>query len=75
MKDEHGIAPTEEHGQRVVITMGVDDVDVYRDKVLAAGGSIVTDRMPIPGVGWFVMASDPNGMLFGMMQDDPAAGT
>ncbi|MEN8113510.1 MAG: VOC family protein [Actinomycetota bacterium] len=69
------IAPAEEHGQLVVITMGVDDLDASIEKVKSAGGKITQERMPIPGVGWFAMGSDPNGLLFGMMQEDPAAGT
>lgn len=69
------IAPTQPEGQKVVITMDVDDVIASRDKVIAAGGTIASDRAQVPGVGWLVVAMDPNGVLFGMMQQDESAGT
>ena len=67
------IAPTEDHGQKVVITMDVDDVTAYRDRVADAGGTITMERSAVPGVGWLVMATDPNGVLFGMMESDESA--
>jgi predicted enzyme related to lactoylglutathione lyase len=30
-------------------------------------------KMPIPGVGWFASAVDPEGNNFGIMQPDPQA--
>lgn len=58
-----------------VCTVRVDDVAAYEEKVLAAGGSIALPRMPIPGVGWLFYAKDTEGNIFGLMQDDPSAGT
>jgi predicted enzyme related to lactoylglutathione lyase len=66
--------PTPEHGQTVVITIGVDDIDAYIAKVADLGGTILTEKMPIPGVGWLVNVRDPNGILFGMMQAVENAG-
>ena len=57
-----------------VCTVKVDDVDAYETKVLAAGGTIALPRMAIPGVGWLFYAKDTEGNIFGLMQDDPAAG-
>ncbi len=68
------IAPTQEHRQKVVVTMDVEDVEASRAKVIAAGGTVTVDRSPVPGVGWLIMATDPNGVLFGMMQADETAG-
>jgi uncharacterized protein len=42
--------------------------------VKAAGGEIIGDRMPIPGVGWFAAFIDTEGNRFGLMQSDEAAG-
>ena len=67
------IAPTQEHEQKVVITMDVDDVSAYRDLAAKAGGTITMERTAVPGVGWLVMATDPTGVLFGMMQSDEIA--
>jgi predicted enzyme related to lactoylglutathione lyase len=29
--------------------------------------------MPVPGVGWLAYAKDPDGNIFGMMQNDASA--
>jgi predicted enzyme related to lactoylglutathione lyase len=42
-------------------------------KALALGGTEALPVMPIPGVGWLGYAKDPDGTIFGLMQDDPAA--
>lgn len=59
----------------VVNTIGVGDLDAMLVKVKANGGSIVGEKMPIPGMGWFAYSKDVEGTLFGMMQPDPTAGT
>ncbi|MDF1503072.1 VOC family protein [Roseisolibacter sp. H3M3-2] len=69
-----GAAPTD--GQAVnafVCTVDVDDVAQSLARVAALGGSVAHPRMPIPGVGWLGYGKDPDGNLFGMMQNDPAA--
>jgi len=53
-----------------VCTIGVDDLDAYMAKVVAAGGTKATEKMPIPGVGSLAYAKDPEGNIFGMMQAD-----
>jgi predicted enzyme related to lactoylglutathione lyase len=30
-------------------------------------------KMAVPGVGWLAYAKDPEGTVFGMMQEDPDA--
>lgn len=67
-------APTQEHGQKVVLTMETDDLDEAVDRVRQAGGSVLLARAPIPGVGWLAQALDPNGVLIGIMQPDESAG-
>lgn len=69
-----GPAPAE--GQAVnayVCTVEVANVDDSTTKALAAGGTLALPKMPIPGVGWLAYAKDPEGNIFGMMQNDPAA--
>ena len=60
--------------QRVVNTMNVESVDDVVRSVKDAGGSVVTEKMPVPGVGWMAYLADPSGIIFGVMQDDPNAG-
>jgi predicted enzyme related to lactoylglutathione lyase len=66
-------APTQEHQQRVVLTMETDDLDGTVRRARAAGGSVLLERAPIPGVGWLAQVRDPNGVLMGIMQPDEHA--
>lgn len=68
-------APTQDHGQKVVLTMETDDLDGTVGRARQAGGTIVFDRAPIVGVGWLAQILDPNGVLFGIMEPDESAGT
>jgi len=52
----------------------VDDLDAARERVVAAGGRITLERMAIPGVGWLIYATDPNGLHIGLLQSDQSAG-
>jgi predicted enzyme related to lactoylglutathione lyase len=60
-------------GQNVTNTLGVDSVDAYVEKVVAAGGKVVTPKHAIPGVGYLAYCADTEGNTFGLMQDDPNA--
>ena len=51
----------------------VADVDVALAAVEAAGGKRLTDRMPIPGVGWSAFFQDTEGNQVGVFQNDPTA--
>lgn len=52
-----------------VITVDVDDID----SALARAGNVVVPKMPVPGIGWLGYAKDPDGNIFGMMQEDTEA--
>jgi predicted enzyme related to lactoylglutathione lyase len=67
-------APTQEHGQRVVLTMEAADLDQTVERVRQAGGTVLLARAPIPGVGWLAQVLDPNGVLVGIMEADESAG-
>ncbi len=56
-----------------VCTMDVDKVDNYTAKAEKAGGKVCVPKMPIQGIGWLAYATDTEGTIFGMMQNDPAA--
>ena len=57
-----------------VNTLDVPSVDEYSRKVEEAGGTIVVPKMAVPGVGWLAYFKDPDGNVFGMMEDDQSAG-
>jgi predicted enzyme related to lactoylglutathione lyase len=49
-------------------TLQVDDLEKAMADVLANGGRITSDKMEIPGVGWFAGALDTEGNKLGLMQ-------
>jgi predicted enzyme related to lactoylglutathione lyase len=51
-----------------VITIDVDDIDRSLKDVEAAGGSTVTPRTPIPGMGAFAYFKDPEGNVMGLWE-------
>ncbi len=50
----------------------VDDIDAGRARVQELGGS-ADDPQPVPGMGWFVTCTDPEGNPFGLWKTDPDA--
>lgn len=51
----------------------VDDIEAALAAVDAAGGRRLTERMPIPGVGWTAFFEDTEGNKVGVFQTDPDA--
>lgn len=58
---------------QVVLTLDAPDLDALLARSVAAGARVAQPRGPIPGVGWYAAVQSPDGNLFGLMQDDPAA--
>jgi predicted enzyme related to lactoylglutathione lyase len=56
-----------------VNTLDVSSIDESIAAVVAAGGSIVTPKTAMTGLGWLAYFRDPEGNLFGMMQADETA--
>ena len=54
-------------------TVSVDDSAASLVRIVELGGSIALPRMAIPGVGWLGYGKDPDGNIFGVMQNDPTA--
>ncbi len=44
----------------------VDDLDAYRQKVVAAGGKIHVEEQKVPGMGKFALFTDPDGRMMGL---------
>jgi predicted enzyme related to lactoylglutathione lyase len=51
-----------------VITIDVAEIDDALKKVEAGGGSVVTPKTPIPGMGAFAYFKDPEGNTMGLFQ-------
>ncbi len=65
-----GLMPIPEHARSMGLRpawmgyIGVDDVDVFGERVKSAGGAIHRASEDIPGVGRFAVAADPHGASF-----------
>ncbi len=59
---------------RTVNTVGVDDIDAAIAKITDAGGTEALGKMAIDGMGWVAYFHDPNGLVFGVFQEDSEAG-
>jgi predicted enzyme related to lactoylglutathione lyase len=68
--------PAAAEGQSVnafVCTIDVESAANSLARAVELGGTVAVPLMPIPDVGWLVYAKDPDGNIFGMMQNDPSA--
>ena len=69
LNPRQGESPIE--GQPVnafVCTITVDNIDETLEKIEKAGGTVATDKMDVPGVGFLAYRKDPDGNLFGVLQ-------
>jgi len=68
-----GLGYEEEGFPRVVNTIDVDDIDDIIKKIEEKGGEIVRPKHAVPRVGWLAYFKDSEGVLSGIMQNDPRA--
>jgi predicted enzyme related to lactoylglutathione lyase len=54
-------------------TMGVESVDKAVETIKAAGGTIILEKMAVPGMGWVAYALDTEGNQFGVFEMDSNA--
>ena len=59
-RDEGNSAP--------VVTIDVDDINAALEQISAAGGSTVTERTEIPGMGAFAYFKDSEGNVTGLWE-------
>ena len=68
-----GIRPRAHPGEGTVNTVDVESVDTAVRAIEKAGGTVTVPKMAIPGIGWLAYATDTEGNMFGVMQNDPEA--
>jgi len=66
------IYPSDDAGGALTIYFDTDDIEATIAKVRELGGT-ADDKQPIPGVGWFTAAKDPDGNEFSLFQADESA--
>ena len=54
--------------QQSVNYINVESVDEYSKKVAALGGQVLVPKTEISGMGWFALAKDPEGNVFGLFE-------
>ena len=59
--------------QKPINYVNVESVDEYVAKAKSLGATVITEKMPVPGMGWFAHLMDPDGNAFGVWQVDMAA--
>lgn len=68
-----GLGFAEEDFPNIVNTIDVDDIDVVIKKIKNNGGKIIRPKHAVTGVGWLAYFEDPEGIVTGIMQEDPEA--
>ena len=48
--------------------INVDDIDQHTDMFRQAGGTVLVEKMEVPGFGWSVLGTDPEGNVLGLFQ-------
>jgi predicted enzyme related to lactoylglutathione lyase len=68
-----GLGYEEEGFPKVVNTIDVIDIDDTIKKIEKNGGEMVRPKHAVPGVGWLAYFKDAEGVMSGIMQNDPNA--
>lgn len=68
-----GLSRRTESEPSTVNTIDVPSVDEFIKKIEACGGTIIRPKMAVPGVGYMAYFKDPEGNIFGMMENDESA--
>lgn len=57
-----------------IITIEIDNIDYGIHEVKAHGGSIISEKHDIPGVGWHIYCKDTEGNIFGLLEPSSSYG-
>ncbi len=69
-----GLVPRDESTPTPVITIDVDAIDEALTQIEASGGTTVTPRTAIPGMGAFAYFKDPEGNVLGLWETTTSQG-
>jgi predicted enzyme related to lactoylglutathione lyase len=68
-----GMGKRMDPSQRMMNYFGVSSLDAATKKVKSLGGSLISERMAVPGMGFLVNCMDTEGNRFGLYEEDPNA--
>jgi uncharacterized protein len=57
--------------QPVINSIAVDSWEQAATAVAEAGGKVLMEKTPIPGIGYFAYCSDTEGNTFGIVEEPP----
>lgn len=60
--------------QRPINYVSVESVEEYVAKAKGLGATVLMDKMPVPGMGYFAQLVDPQGNMFALWQANHSAG-
>ncbi len=66
------IYPSTDGDTGILVYFETDDIDSQLTEIRDAGGTS-EEKMPVPSMGWFAHAKDPEGNKFGVWQSDENA--
>jgi len=67
-----GLYPSREGEKGIKVYFETDDIDAELERIRELGGN-TEDKMPVPSMGWFAPAKDPEGNEFSVWQGDESA--
>jgi len=61
--------------ERPRVYVQVDNIDDHTNRFKSAGGMVIVEKQEVPGMGWSVLGTDPEGNQVGLFQGmvQPAA--
>ena len=67
-----GLYPSSDGEKGIKVYFETDDIDAELERIGELGGS-TEEKMPVPSMGWFAAAKDPEGNPFSVWQSDETA--
>ena len=61
-------SPIAEGRPTTLVTVPVSNLEEVLAQVIGAGGTVVEQKVVIPGVGWYATCAEPGGLMFGLIQ-------
>ena len=68
-----GLQKREETADIVTNYIGVPSIDEFSKKIETNGGTIITPKSPIPGIGYSALFKDTEGNKLGIFESDESA--
>ncbi|MFX1322408.1 MAG: VOC family protein [Promethearchaeota archaeon] len=68
-----GLQKREESEDQIFNYIKVPSVDKVRKKIEDNGGTVISPKITVPGVGYFYMFKDTEGNKLGIMEEDESA--